>query len=34
MDRALAEWRGLDLKPSVLEGLLGDNARRLLEGGP
>jgi predicted TIM-barrel fold metal-dependent hydrolase len=34
MDRALAEWRGLDLKPSVLESLLGDNARRLLEGGP
>jgi predicted TIM-barrel fold metal-dependent hydrolase len=34
MDRALAEWRGLDLKPSVLEGLLGDNARRLLDGGP
>jgi uncharacterized protein len=33
MDRALAEWRALDLKPSVLEGLLGDNARRLLDGG-
>jgi predicted TIM-barrel fold metal-dependent hydrolase len=34
MDRALAEWRGLDLKPAVLEGLLGGNARRLLDGGP
>lgn len=31
MDRALAEWRGLELKPSVLKGLLGDNARRLLD---
>jgi uncharacterized protein len=33
MDRALAEWRELNLKPPVLEGLLGDNARRLLDGG-
>jgi predicted TIM-barrel fold metal-dependent hydrolase len=30
MDRALAEWRELGLKPPVLEGLLGGNARRLL----
>jgi predicted TIM-barrel fold metal-dependent hydrolase len=33
MDRALAEWRELNLKPPVLKGLLGDNARRLLDGG-
>jgi predicted TIM-barrel fold metal-dependent hydrolase len=33
MDRALAEWRGLDLKASVLEGLLGGNACRLLDVG-
>jgi predicted TIM-barrel fold metal-dependent hydrolase len=30
MDRALSEWRELGLKPAVLEGLLGGNARRLL----
>ena len=30
MDRALAEWRGLGLKPAVLDGLLGGNASRLL----
>jgi predicted TIM-barrel fold metal-dependent hydrolase len=30
MGRAIAEWRGLDLKPRVLAGLLGGNARRLL----
>jgi predicted TIM-barrel fold metal-dependent hydrolase len=31
MDRALAEWRNLDLKPSVLDALLGKNSRRLLD---
>lgn len=30
MDRALAEWGELGLKPSVLEALLGGNARRVL----
>ncbi len=30
MDRALAEWRSLELKPAVLEGLVGGNAARLL----
>lgn len=30
MDRALAEWRELELKPAVLKRLLGGNARRLL----
>ena len=30
MDRALAEWRGLGLKPAALDGLLGGNASRLL----
>ena len=29
-ERTLDEWRGLSLKPEVLEGLLGGNARRLL----
>jgi predicted TIM-barrel fold metal-dependent hydrolase len=30
MERALAEWRVLGLKPAVLEALLGGNAARLL----
>ena len=30
MERALAEWRALGLKPAVLEALLGGNAARLL----
>ena len=30
MARALGEWRDLDLKPAVLEALLGGNANRLL----
>lgn len=30
MDRALAEWRDLGLKPAVLDVLVGGNARRLL----
>ena len=29
-ERTLEEWRGLNLKPEVFEGLLGGNARRLL----
>lgn len=33
MDRALAEWREVGLKPPVLEALLGGNARRLLGNG-
>jgi len=28
-DRALDEWRAMDLKPQVLERLLGGNAARL-----
>jgi predicted TIM-barrel fold metal-dependent hydrolase len=30
MDRALAEWRSLGLKETVLDALLGGNAARLL----
>jgi predicted TIM-barrel fold metal-dependent hydrolase len=30
MERAIAEWRGLGLKPAVLEALLAGNANRLL----
>lgn len=31
MQRAIAEWRGLGLKPAVLDALLGGNADRLLD---
>jgi len=31
MERALAEWRALGLRPAVLDALLGGNAARLLE---